>query len=460
MALSFLLMLGMIPAIMAYAEEGYDYIAFAGDPINGIQPVTVKHKDGNDEIIAYCFNHKRAFPTRVGVPTELKYKKSAATAENIDANLDDSVNNIYKGAALVNVLKVIAYNGYPNHKTIKEKFGLTDAESRVITQHAVWHFTNGMYNRIGDFATLSEKAEAVKAMFIVAAGGTLKFNDYKNLIDSSGLKAQIDGLAEVDDSITAIENEIKELTDKISNEASAAKKEELAAQLNSKKEQLTNAQKSYFDKTKAAIALETPENIALDIYQANNAKPAAGSSEKDSFQNLFAINKIDGRVPVPDVPGEPETTTVKFSKQDIAGKELAGATISLTSDKGDKQEWQSDGKGAHEFTVKEGKYTFEETAAPNGYKVATKITFEVVRNENTKALEITNVKVGEGNKKGTDGLLIMVDDYAIHEKPSKPSESGNSPKTGDRNDLEGWLFMGLSSLLGLKLVTRMKKRNA
>ena len=62
-----------------------------------------------------------------------------------------------------------------------------------------------------------------------------------------------------------------------------------------------------------------------------------------------------------DKPVKPNSTKVKFSKRDIAGKELKDATIRLTHADGTSEEWKSDGT-VKEFTVKEGKYTFKETA--------------------------------------------------------------------------------------------------
>ena len=136
-----------------------------------------------------------------------------------------------------------------------------------------------------------------------------------------------------------------------------------------------------------------------------------------------------------------KTTSVKFSKQDIDGKELKDATITLTHSDGTKETWKSDGS-AHEFTVKEGKYTFHEEKTPDDskYKIATDITFEVVRNAQTKALEITNVVIGEGNKKLEDGTLVMVDAYKKAPEPGTKTTKVNFSKralTRDGKELSG-----------------------
>lgn len=126
--------------------------------------------------------------------------------------------------------------------------------------------------------------------------------------------------------------------------------------------------------------------------------------------------------------------------------ELSGATITLTDDKGNVQTWVSNGE-VKEFVVTEGKYTFKETVVPNGYVVATDITFEVKRNAETQALEIVNVVIGEGNKEGTDGVLIMVDDHLV--KPEKPvtPDKPTLPHTGQENNLVYGL-LGTGVMLG------------
>jgi uncharacterized surface anchored protein len=106
---------------------------------------------------------------------------------------------------------------------------------------------------------------------------------------------------------------------------------------------------------------------------------------------------------------EPTTTTVKFSKQDVNGKELPGATIQLVDKDGKVvEEWISDGS-VHDFTVEPGSYQIVETAAPEGYKIATTISFTVAEDGTVTA----NGTTVEG-----DAPIIMVDDVAETETPS------------------------------------------
>ncbi|HEP6359770.1 TPA: fibronectin-bing protein SfbII [Streptococcus pyogenes ABC020061789] len=125
---------------------------------------------------------------------------------------------------------------------------------------------------------------------------------------------------------------------------------------------------------------------------------------------------------------EDSATHIKFSKRDIDGKELAGATMELRDSSGKTiSTWISDGQ-VKDFYLMPGKYTFVETAAPDGYEVATAITFTV----NEQGQVTVNGKATKG-----DAHIVMVDAY----KPTKgsgqvidieeklPDEQGHSGST-------------------------------
>ncbi|HFH9622426.1 TPA: fibronectin-bing protein SfbII [Streptococcus pyogenes] len=125
---------------------------------------------------------------------------------------------------------------------------------------------------------------------------------------------------------------------------------------------------------------------------------------------------------------EDSATHIKFSKRDIDGKELAGATMELRDSSGKTiSTWISDGQ-VKDFYLMPGKYTFVETAAPDGYEIATAITFTV----NEQGQVTVNGKATKG-----DAHIVMVDAY----KPTKgsgqvidieeklPDEQGHSGST-------------------------------
>ncbi|HER8269338.1 fibronectin-bing protein SfbII [Streptococcus pyogenes] len=130
---------------------------------------------------------------------------------------------------------------------------------------------------------------------------------------------------------------------------------------------------------------------------------------------------------------EDSATHIKFSKRDIDGKELAGATMELRDSSGKTiSTWISDGQ-VKDFYLMPGKYTFVETAAPDGYEIATAITFTV----NEQGQVTVNGKATKG-----DAHIVMVDAY----KPTKgsgqvidieeklPDEQGHSGSTTEIAD--------------------------
>ncbi len=132
----------------------------------------------------------------------------------------------------------------------------------------------------------------------------------------------------------------------------------------------------------------------------------------------------------------PSLTDMWISKVDAAGKELAGATLKLTGTDTDGKAVTFDadtmlelGSGAKAGTksseylefvsgttptriknLPDGDYTLVETNAPDGYKIATEITF-TVKDGKVVASGITSAKV---ISQGTDGLykVTMVDEAA------------------------------------------------
>lgn len=109
--------------------------------------------------------------------------------------------------------------------------------------------------------------------------------------------------------------------------------------------------------------------------------------------------------PQPPQPEDPAKHKVVFSKQDIGGEELPGASITLKRIEGgqstDVEAWVSDGK-TKEFSLTPGSYQFVETAAPRGYKVSTAISFTVT----------ADGKVTQGATEVTGNKIVMVDGYA------------------------------------------------
>lgn len=108
-----------------------------------------------------------------------------------------------------------------------------------------------------------------------------------------------------------------------------------------------------------------------------------------------------------EITAENEAITVEISKQDIYGSELAGAEMQLVDENGEViDEWVSDATNHVISELKAGKYTLKETAAPDGYIIATDISFEVFADGSAI---VENVDATAATEDGHP-LIVMVDD--------------------------------------------------
>ena len=108
-----------------------------------------------------------------------------------------------------------------------------------------------------------------------------------------------------------------------------------------------------------------------------------------------------------EITAENEAITVEISKQDIYGSELAGAEMQLVNENGEVvDEWTSDGTNHVVTELPVGKYVLKEIAAPDGYVIATDISFEVFTDGSAVVENVDAIATTE------DGhpLIVMVDD--------------------------------------------------
>ena len=108
--------------------------------------------------------------------------------------------------------------------------------------------------------------------------------------------------------------------------------------------------------------------------------------------------------PMPEpTPTEPQPKEITFSKQNVAGEEIAGAKIQIKQNGKVISEWTSEKGQSHVIKLLPGTYTFHEEAAPNGYLKVT--DFEFTIDENGKVI----VKEGQKDAKIVDGKLVVID---------------------------------------------------
>lgn len=149
-----------------------------------------------------------------------------------------------------------------------------------------------------------------------------------------------------------------------------------------------------------------------------------------------------------EITAENKPITVEFSKRDTDGNELKGAKLQIVDEKGNMiDEWTSDGTNHIVTKLKAGKYMLTETAAPDGYEIATDISFEVFEDGTVKAGNTETVAVSDdGNP-----LIVMVDEA---------EEKQITPQTGDnQSKLPGVLMIGAGLSIFVLLFLKGRKKN-
>lgn len=162
---------------------------------------------------------------------------------------------------------------------------------------------------------------------------------------------------------------------------------------------------------------------------------------------LYQVNITEDGQTV-EITAENKPITVEFSKRDTEGNELKGAKLQIVDEKGNViEEWISDGTNHIVKKLKAGKYVLTETAAPDGYEIATDISFEVFEDGTVKAGNTETVAVSkDGNP-----LIVMVDEA---------EEKQITPQTGDnRSRLPGILLTGTGLSILVILILKSRKKN-
>lgn len=110
---------------------------------------------------------------------------------------------------------------------------------------------------------------------------------------------------------------------------------------------------------------------------------------------------------VVEIIAENKPITVEISKRDVYGNELKGAKMQLVDSEGNiVDEWTSEGTNHVVTELPAGAYTLKETAAPEGYVIATEIGFTVDIYGNVTAENVESTAISENG----NPLIVMVDD--------------------------------------------------
>ena len=163
---------------------------------------------------------------------------------------------------------------------------------------------------------------------------------------------------------------------------------------------------------------------------------------------------------VVEITAENKAITVSISKEDLYGNELTGASMQLIDENGDiVDEWTSDSENHVITNIPAGGYTLKEVAAPDGYVIATDISFTID--------EYGNVTVDgvEANAFDDDGnpIVTMIDDATLV-KISKQDLSTGTELPGaslqvidkDGNVIEEWVSANEPHYIEAKLIAGEK----
>lgn len=168
---------------------------------------------------------------------------------------------------------------------------------------------------------------------------------------------------------------------------------------------------------------------------------------KESYPVAVSENDEIIRIEIENKP-----VTVEISKRNAEGNELKGAQMQLVDDKGTiVDEWTSDGTNHIVTKLPAGKYILKETAAPEGYMLATDICFEVLVDGTVIVDGIETTAVSENG----NPLIVMIDEAVPKEIPQ------DTPHTGDsRSNTAAWLMIagGLAGLCALLISHKIQKR--
>ena len=138
----FIVLTMVIPTGLAAADESF--IVFTGDreEYKYSDPLYVRNNGENR--VAYCYNASKKVPPTWQEGGQTVYKIESATAEEFYQMTDENVR-VMEPEAFKKAILSVCYQGFPqNGSGLMEKYGLTRATFRGITQLAVWYYTDSL----------------------------------------------------------------------------------------------------------------------------------------------------------------------------------------------------------------------------------------------------------------------------------------------------------------------------
>ena len=197
-------------------------------------------------------------------------------------------------------------------------------------------------------------------------------------------------------------------------------------------------------------------NIPYGEYVVTEIEAPSGYIFSDEKYSVSISENGD----VVEIIAENKPITVEVSKRDVYGNELKGAKMQLVDSEGNVvDEWTSDGTNHVVSALPAGAYTLKETAAPDGYVIATDIKFSVDIYGN---VTVENVDSTATSENGTP-LIVMVDDTTKVEISKQDITNGKELQGAtlqiideNGNIVEEWISTNEPHLIEAELIAGRK----
>ena len=328
---------------------------YAGDQnVDGLEPTLWQSKYFNiNGVPAYCYNFGSRIPENVG--NLVDYDEAIADQETI------------------NKVKYVLYVGYPNDAyNLLEQTGVDEEAAKNITGALVWEAVDDVLFDIDQIYGIEDSEAANAYLEGMREQIASVSNEEMEGLELKFYHPQEDGVQGLVVINKVSRPEIPEKPSVTISKQDITTKEELpGAQLT------VSINGQVIDSWTSTDTPHVITDLEDGTYTLTEVTAPDGYEKAESIE--FTVT--DGKVSVDTIVmyDAPEDTYVYISKQDITNnKELPGATLQIVKDGTVIEEWVSTDTPHVIENLADGTYTLVEITAPNGYKVAESITFEVV----------------------------------------------------------------------------------
>lgn len=369
--------------------------------------IAVKGVDGTTEV-AYCYNFEKTFPGTRGED----FSKIANASSQVFQDLVG--NSRLSGDALKTKILQICYEGYPkNSKSLKSKYSLSDDEFCLITQAAIWYYTDskdvmgrGQYfDQSNKFQSMVRKQNVQNAYNELRnTNVTLPSNYELDLYYPTNTGSRVQNLLS-----TKFKQDTAKRFEFYLDKRTEAGKGLPGATLQLLYSNGNLIQQWTSDGTARLFEAEPGNYIFRETHAPSGYDKASDIHFNiDSNGNVTSNNgSVEGnkKVVMVDKQSKPHITIRKVSPD---GNVLSGADLQIVSSDGTKviQQWTTDGN-EKSIAIDAGDYIFRETNSPQGYDKVADFHFSVDNNSNISLKETLDYVKVEGNK------LIVTDSVEV-----------------------------------------------